>query len=104
MWQRLGNFLTSVGFGHFLLGLILAVSAMTLYGNGRILESLRKTETSPVSTTYSGIDGQQHTVNSPTQGSAVENVRVHKEYLKAAYCAFPPMTNPEWFNPETDCP
>ena len=102
MFQRLAKFLTSVGFGNLLLGLILVLSALNVYSNGQILESLRRGDT-PVSTTYVDIDGQSHTVTSPLQEDPVENVRTHKLYLKAAYCAFPPMTNPSWFNPATDC-
>jgi len=103
MLQRLGKFLLSVGFGNLLLCLIFVISAINLYSNGQILESLRRGDT-PVSTTYTDQFNQVHTVTSPMQEDPVENVRTHKLYLKAAYCAFPPMTSPDWFNPETDCP
>jgi hypothetical protein len=103
MLQRLGRFLASVGFGNLLLGSILVLSALNLYSSGQILESLRRGDT-PVSTTYADQFSQSHTVTSPMQEDPVENVRVHKQYLKAAFCAFPPMVNPDWFNPETDCP
>lgn len=103
MFHRLAKFLGSVGFGNTLLSLILLMSGVNLYTNGRILESSRVQENPPLSTTYLDTFGQSHTVTSPTQSDPSENVRVHKLYLKAAFCAFPPQTVPDWFNPATDC-
>lgn len=102
--NRIGKFLGSVGFGNTLLLLILTLSGVNLYTNGRILESSRVQENPPMSTTYVDADGQSHTVTSPTQANPQRNAEVHMEYLKAAFCVFPPMTNPDWFSPERDCP
>jgi hypothetical protein len=60
-------------------------------------------ESHPLSTTYTDVDGQSHTVNSPLQADPQENVRVHIQYLTASYCAFLPEHPPAWFD-ASKCP
>jgi len=57
-----------------------------------------------MSTTYAGLNGMTHTVSTPYQGDGATTAVVHRDDLKASFCLFPPRDQPEWWNPETDCP
>ena len=52
MWSRIGKSIVSVGFGNALLSMILALSAANLVGNMQILQSVRKQEPTPMSSTH----------------------------------------------------
>ena len=100
-YDDLFRVLGSVALGNLLLLLVLALNVDMRRGQGDILSTLKKGDRF-VSTTYTDTYGMQHTVNSPMQPTAAENVRVHKEYLVQAFCALAPVNPPEWWHPE-DC-
>ena len=54
-----------------------------------------------MSTTYTDVDGLQHTVSTPYQGNTTAHQ--HKLDLIASFCVFPPADPPAWFNAERDC-
>lgn len=96
------RFLASPFLGNVLLVALLVLNVGIHSSQEQILVALKKGERL-VSTTYTDIYGMQHTVNSPTQPTPGENVRVHREYLKEAFCSFTPQNPPSWWSPE-DCP
>lgn len=72
MRQKLVSFLTSVGFGNLLLAMIFVLCALNLYGNGQILESVRKGESPPMSSTHTvtvGAASITFTITTPWESS-----------------------------------
>ena len=94
-------FLSSTLLCNVLLAVLLVLNVGIHRSQDDILTSLKKGERF-VSTTYTDVYGMDHTVNSPLQPTAVENVRVHKEYLTQSFCSFTPANPPSWWSPE-DC-
>lgn len=96
MFRTVGSFIGSQGFGNTLLILILLVSSINLFTSGRILESVRKGETPPMSSPHTvtvGSNSITFTITTPwrSDDTGATLAERHWENVQAAIAKFTEM-------------